>query len=153
LNSFKIQITVRSLSYSALSPEQSLLSDQAKDVAHRAYAPYSHFRVGTAVALINGTIVTGSNQENAAYPSGMCAERVALYAVGAQYSGVTIKALAIFSLNNSATDHIISPCGACRQVMLQSERRQLSPIEIMLCGPDSVLILDSAECLLPLPFP
>jgi cytidine deaminase len=152
MESYKIEITVQTMHISELSAEQRQWFDLAKEAACGAYAPYSHFRVGAAVALRNGVVMTGSNQENAAYPSGMCAERVALFSAGAQYPDVTIRALTVFAFTNDPPENIISPCGACRQVLFQSECRQLSPIEVMLCSQTGVRILSSAECLLPLPF-
>ena len=101
--------------------EKKLLND-AKAVARNAYAPYSEFQVGAAVLLENGKVVTGTNQENAAYPSGLCAERVAIFSAASQNPGVKIKALALSALSAKAVvDSPITPCGACRQVIAEYE--------------------------------
>ncbi|MEG1544376.1 MAG: cytidine deaminase [Tannerellaceae bacterium] len=128
------------------------LTAAAVEAASRAYAPYSKFNVGAAVLLGNGEIVTGNNQENAAYPSGLCAERVALFYAGSRYPDVPIVALAIAAFTAGRQVEQISPCGACRQVLLESEMRAASPITILLCGSSEVYILPSAASLLPFCF-
>ncbi|MBN2698306.1 MAG: cytidine deaminase [Bacteroidales bacterium] len=136
-----------------LSSRQQVLIMKAIEAAGRAYAPYSGFRVGAAVQLANGEIITGNNQENAAYPSGLCAERVALFYAGANYPGEKIIAIAI-----TATEHgkplemPVSPCGGCRQVMLETELRHNHPVEVILHGAKKTRVLKSAADLLPLPF-
>lgn len=146
-------ISFEQLSYSELEAGDRLLVDQAKQMTQSAYAPYSHFLVGAALLMSNGEIVCGSNQENAASPSGLCAERTALFAAGAQYSGhsITAMALAAFTLDRF-TRCPVTPCGACRQVMLESEQRQQSPIRLILYGEDAVYIFNSVSQLLPLHF-
>ena len=102
---------------------------------HDAYAPYSKFTVGCALLLENGQVVTGSNQENAAYPSGLCAERVAIFAAGANFPGVRIIKMAITaSPVNDSLDKPVPPCGACRQSIAEYESRQQNPIEIFFMG-------------------
>ena len=109
---------------------QSLMQ-QAIEIRKKAYAPYSHFRVGAAIALDNGKIVLGSNQENAAYPSGLCAERVAIYQAGAIYPDAKIVAIAISAASDSnPTLTPIPPCGSCRQSIAEYEFKQDAPIEI-----------------------
>jgi cytidine deaminase len=107
----------------------------ALDASFKAYAPYSHFYVGAAVLLEDGTIVLGNNQENAAYPSGLCAERTALFAAGANYPGKRVMKLAIAARSNDYTvDSPIYPCGACRQVMSEFEQISKHPMEIFMMG-------------------
>ena len=139
--------------YSELNDVQKKLVDQAKDACKRAYAPYSQFNVGAAAMLDNGTIVTGSNQENAAYPSGICAERTTLFYAGAQYPDNAVTKLAIAAYKGDAyTKTPTAPCGACRQVILETEHRYGTPIEIILYGEEKTYIITSIESLLPLCF-
>lgn len=120
--------------------DQSLLL-KAKALLKNAYAPYSKFRVSAAALLENGEIVIGTNQENIAYPSGLCAERVALFSVGANYPNERIETLAITAEGELvANDAMISPCGACRQVIFESERRQNAPIRILILGMDGKVV-------------
>lgn len=131
--------------------EQSLMRAAVK-ATQQAYAPYSKFHVGAAALLADGTIVTGSNQENAAYPSGLCAERVALFHAGHQYPDVPVVALAIAAATGGRQVESISPCGACRQVLLETEQRYGRPMKVLLCGISEVLVAPSAASLLPLCF-
>ena len=118
------------------------------------YAPYSHFHVGAAALLENDVIVTGTNQENVAYPSGLCAERTALFYANSQYPDVPVKALAIVGISevNGMNHTPLSPCGACRQVMLETENRFATPMRVLLCGKEEVYIVESAKDLLPFAF-
>jgi cytidine deaminase len=133
--------------------EQELLK-KAKEASKSAYAPYSNFYVGAALLLENGVVVTGNNQENVAYPSGLCAERVAIYAAGAQYPNVAIKTIAITC--NSKKFHVnepLSPCGACRQAMSEYEMRHKNKIRTILAGETGkILVMDSIADLLPFMF-
>lgn len=139
--------------YSELNDLQKKLVDEAKDACKRAYAPYSQFNVGAAAMLDNGTIVTGSNQENAAYPSGICAERTTLFYAGAQYPNNAVTKLAIAAYKGDTyTKTPTAPCGACRQVILETEHRYGTPIEIILYGEEKTYIITSIESLLPLCF-
>lgn len=114
--------------------EQQLLKE-AVEAKNKAYAPYSQFKVGAALQLANGQIMHGNNQENMAYPSGLCAERVAFFAAGAQYPGMGINKVAITAASeNFPSDHPIAPCGACRQAMLEYEMNQKSPITLIMRG-------------------
>ncbi|MFN0032308.1 MAG: cytidine deaminase [Flavobacteriales bacterium] len=114
--------------------EQQLLED-ATAAMGKAYAPYSRFKVGAALLMENGMTITGNNQENMAYPSGLCAERVAFFAAGSQYPGMAIHKVAITAgSENFASDHPIAPCGACRQAMLEFEVNQQSPITVIMRG-------------------
>ncbi len=113
---------------------QSLM-DQAIEIRKKAYAPYSKFRVGAAILLDNGKIILGSNQENAAYPSGLCAERVAIFYVGSNYPEAKITAMAISAASDSnKTKAPIPPCGSCRQAIAEYEIKQETPIEIYFMG-------------------
>lgn len=134
------------------STKQQLI-DRTKEALSGAFAPYSNFRVSSAALLDDGTIVIGSNQENAAYPSGLCAERVALFAVGAQHPGKKVKTLAVYAPDFAKPSEVPMPCGACRQVMNQTEQNQKEDIELLLLtGQDEVYIAQSTEDLLPFPF-
>ena len=131
---------------------QALLKS-AHQAADKAYAPYSHFQVGSAVQLSNGEVVQGCNQENMAYPSGMCGERVAVFAAGAQHPGVTMESVAIVSPSHNAIAEAFMPCGGCRQVLLEAERRQGTPIQIILQVRDEVVTMSaSAANLMPFAF-
>lgn len=132
---------------------QSLVK-QAIEIRKKAYAPYSHFRVGAAIALDNGKIVLGSNQENAAYPSGLCAERVAIYQAGAIYPDAKIVTIAISAASDSnPTLTPIPPCGSCRQSIAEYEFKQDAPIEIYFMGETGeVYKSNSINNLLPLSF-
>jgi cytidine deaminase len=140
---------------SAALPEHDLmLLAQASEAADKANAPYSGFCVGAAVLLENGHIITGNNQENPAYPSGLCAERVALFYASAQYPGVAVKAIAITARSHHGIiDRPIPPCGACRQVMADSENRSASEMRVIMRGHTGpVMICNSMSMLLPLSF-
>ncbi|CAG0971189.1 MAG: cytidine deaminase [Bacteroidetes bacterium] len=126
----------------------------AKNAAENAYAPYSKFKVGCAVLLDNGSIITGNNQENMAYPSGLCAERVALFSAIALHPDKKIISLAVVSASKELNKNdVFSPCGACRQVMLEYEQKQNSPIIVLMQQADKKIIkFHSASILLPFSF-
>lgn len=142
------------VNHGGLSNDDVMLIAKAKEVLQQAYAPYSGFHVATAILLDNGVIVTGTNQENAAYPSGMCAERVALYALASQYPQSSITKLVVVASRPTQVE--LTPatcCGACRQVMLEFEHRQGNPYPvIMYYGHDQWVVAKSAEALLPYSF-
>jgi cytidine deaminase len=118
-----------------LPVEVSLLMDKAVEARDKAYAPYSNFNVGAAILLDNGEIITGSNQENASYPSGLCAERTAIYYAGSQYPKAKIIRMAISATSKTKpTNSPIPPCGACRQAIAEYEVKQENPIEIYFMG-------------------
>jgi cytidine deaminase len=126
---------------------------KARKAAADGYAPYSGFRVGAAVLLGNGKIFTGNNQENAAYPSGLCAERIALFYAAAQFPGVPIIAIAVSTINRTATpSEIAKPCGACRQVMAEYEDLAENPMRIILDSADKIYVLSGMDSLLPFRF-
>jgi len=129
------------------------LMQSAEQAAVNAYAPYSGFRVGAAILLENGHIITGSNQENAAYPSGLCAERVALFAAASHNPDKKILKISLAAKNKRGETTPITPCGSCRQVMLEYEYKQNQPIKVFLPGPnDTIIQFNSADALLPLGF-
>ena len=140
--------------YKELPEDIARLMDEAIAARKRAYAPYSNFQVGAAIALENGNVVTGNNQENASYPSGLCAERTAIYYAGSKFPGVKIKTMALSAgLNDGSTSIPIPPCGACRQAILEYEVKQQQPIEIYFMGlSGKVAKSHSLENLLPLAF-
>jgi len=149
----KIESVVHIYEMAELNEEDRILVEAAKKATDGSYAPYSKFNVGAAVRLQDGTIVVGANQENAAYPSGLCAERTALFAAGAQYPDKPVVALAIAARKNRRfIPEPVSPCGACRQVISGVEDRFGIPIRILLYGTDGVLVSEGITPLLPLRF-
>lgn len=148
-----IQAVIKVYQYNELSEEDRKLIDMAKEATKRSYAPYSKFSVGAAALLANGEIVTGTNQENAAYPSGLCAERTTLFYANSQYPDQAVKTLAIAArTENDFLDSPIPPCGACRQVILETEKRYNQPIRILLYGKENIYLIGGIEDLLPLSF-
>ena len=148
-----LQTTVKVYSYEELEPTLAQLVDIAKQKTQDAYCPYSHFHVGAAVLLADGQIVTGANQENAAYPSGLCAERTTLFSANANNPNVPVEALAVACYTNGHfTDDPASPCGACRQVMLETEHRFGVPMKIVLYGERECYVFEKAKDLLPMCF-
>lgn len=142
-----------SLSYDELDATDRQLIDAAKEAAKGAYAPYSHFHVGAAIRLDNGSIVVGANQENVAFSSGTCAERSACFQAGAIYPNVPFVAIAIAAFTNGEFQRLpISPCGACRQALLEYEVLHKKPIRLLLYGEREIYILPSVASLLPLCF-
>ncbi|WP_018629527.1 cytidine deaminase [Niabella aurantiaca] len=139
---------------SALAAEDAALLQQARKTTRRAYAPYSRFSVACAAKLANGRTVVGSNQENASYPVGICAERALLATVGTQYSDEPILTLAVaYHSHTGNSNRPISPCGMCRQALSEYEKRTGSPIRLLLSGMEGpVYIIDTIKDLLPLAF-
>lgn len=137
-----------------LTKKDAELLLEAQKILKNAYAPYSNFSVGAAVLLENGKIVTGNNQENAAYPSGLCAERVAIFYAGAQYPNVDVKTIAItVKSKNVVIKEPLSPCGGCRQVIAEYENKSGKAIRIIMSGEKGqIYIAKSIESLLPLMF-
>jgi cytidine deaminase len=137
-----------------LNNEDALLLRKAREITHNAYAPYSHFSVGAVARLNNGAFINGTNQENASFPAGICAERVLLSSVSSQYLSNAIEAIAISYYNqNVASDKPVSPCGICRQTLLEYEERQEQPIRLILGGMEGeVYVIPRASLLLPLSF-
>ena len=148
-----IETSVEIYSYEELEVSKKQLIDKAKEQVLKAYAPYSKFHVGAAVELENGEIFAGSNQENSAYPSGLCAERVAMFFANAQFPGVAVKTLAIAAYTNGKfLEEPITPCGSCRQVLLETEQRFENDITILLYGSNHIFQLYNVKQLLPLCF-
>ena len=154
MKTFEVKATVEELRYDELTEQQKVLTDLAREATRRSYAPYSHFCVGAAIRLSNGEIITGANQENAAYPSGTCAERSACYYAGATYPDAKFEAIAIAARGTDGefVAEPCSPCGACRQALLQYELLAGKGIEVLLCGRDRIYRLDSIRSLLPFAF-
>ena len=140
--------------FQALSPSDQSLVSSAFSAMEKAYAPYSQFKVGASVLLSSGEVIQGSNQENIAFPSGLCAERVALNYVGANFPGDTIDTVVVVAQGALMPEaHLLSPCGGCRQVMLESENRQNSPIRVILVNQDNrTMVINSVKDLLPFGF-
>ena len=148
-----LQTTVKLYSYEELDSQLAQLVDMAKAKTQDAYCPYSQFHVGAAVLLADGQIITGANQENAAYPSGLCAERVALFAANANHPQTPVVALALACYTNGHfTTEVASPCGSCRQVMLETEKRFATPMKVILYCENGCYVFEDAKSLLPLCF-
>ncbi len=137
-----------------LSKDEQNLMGKAITARNNAYAPYSKFQVGAAILLDNNIIITGNNQENAAYPSGMCAERVAIWSAGAQYPNMIVKKIAITAASSEIeVKNPVGPCGACRQALYEYEFNQKEPIEIIFMGEIGKIIkVTSLASLLPFSF-
>jgi len=153
MNTKIIETKVTVSSFEELDPSNQNLINKAKEEVSKAYAPYSGFQVGAAVELENGLIFTGNNQENSAYPSGLCAERVAMFYANSQYPDVAVKSIAIAAYTNGQfLEYPVTPCGSCRQVLLETEMRYDKPINILLYGIKEVFLIDNVRQLLPLCF-
>ncbi|MDE5676902.1 MAG: cytidine deaminase [Phocaeicola sp.] len=153
MKQIKLEINIDVRHYDELTEEDRKLTDAAREATNRSYAPYSHFSVGAAALLENGIVISGSNQENAAYPSGLCAERTTLFYANSQYPDQAVKTLAIAArTEEDFLDTPIPPCGACRQVLLETEKRFGKPIRILLYGKKNIYILKGIGKLLPLSF-
>lgn len=153
-----LNIQIEECSYEELSAEERRLVDEAKKMTYNSYAPYSHFHVGAAIEMAGGQIVRGANQENAAYSAGTCAERSACFYAGAVYPGVGMKRIAVAARNVAGLGDDapfqrdpISPCGVCRQALLEYEAKY-GDIEVLLYGADRIYRLPSVKSLLPLCF-
>ena len=167
MKELKQQVIIRKYLFGELTDSDKRLIEAAKEATKRSYAPYSHFNVGAAAMLDDGTIVTGSNQENAAYPSGLCAERttlfhagseypdkaVTLFHAGSEYPDKAVTTLAIAASNSEGfTEQPVTPCGACRQVMLEAEQRHHRPIRMLMYGTACIYETRGTKDLLPLSF-
>lgn len=140
-------------SLSELSAEDRQLAESAIDAMKGSYAPYSHFNVGAAVRLSNGVIVQGANQENAAFPSGLCAERTAMFAAGANYPDKDMLSIAIAGgVMGRLAKSPATPCGACRQVMAQYQTKGGKPMSVIMVGDGIIWKFDSVDGILPLIF-
>lgn len=154
MRNFEITTQIKAVGYDELSAVDRHMVDTALAAYERSYAPYSHFCVGAAILLDNGEIVSGANQENAAYPSGTCAERSACYYAGASYPGVPFRKIAIAAKGTDGKEvpDPVAPCGACRQALLEYEKLAGADVEVILVGANEIFILPSVRSLLPLSF-
>jgi cytidine deaminase len=152
----KRELSISYLEYKGtdeLSEADRTLVEEAKTAAAGAYAPYSHFMVGAAIKLNDGTIVRGANVENAAFPSGSCAEKTALSYTVANYHDKKAMAIAIVAFaEGELTGDPVPPCGNCRQMLIEEEQRLGSPIRVILAGKTDVIVLDNCQSLMPLSF-
>lgn len=153
MKEFTISTQIRFFATDELSAEDRQLLEEARQMTRTSYSPYSHFQVGAALRLADGQIFRGSNQENAAFPTGLCAERTAFFAAQANAPEVAPVAIAIAAFTNGAfTDKPVSPCGSCRQALLEAETRYHQPIRVLLYGTEGVYVIESMKSLLPLDF-
>ena len=153
MKTFEITAKITVYDNNDLNNEEKKLVEAAKNATNRAYAPYSEFNVGCAVLLENGEIISGNNQENAAYPSGLCAERVTVMYANALYPDVPIKAMSIAVQRDGVfSEQPITPCGACRQVLLETENRFRKPIKMYFFGESGIYVLNGIKDILPLSF-
>ena len=135
------------------SAEEQELIKKCKEAVKYSYAPYSKFNVGAAVLLANGEIISGSNQENVAYPSGLCAERVAIFYANSKFPDIPVKSIAITAFTrNKYIENPVPPCGACRQVIIETETRFKTAIKIILVSRNKITVIEDAKILLPLNF-
>ncbi len=150
----EIRIVVQEFENIDELPEPDLnLVLEARRITAQAYAPYSGFCVGAAILLDNGKIITGNNQENSAYPSGLCAERVTMFYANANYPDSAVKTIAISAQKDGVlVEEPVKPCGGCRQALAEAEVRFEKPIRIILDGNEKILVLTGVESLLPLSF-
>lgn len=146
--------TIQVAEFSELTKTEQDLIEKAKESTYNSYAPYSHFHVGAAILLKNGIVIPGCNQENAAFPAGLCAERSAIFAAGAQYPDQPILMLAIAVRNTKGefAEEPASPCGSCRQVIIETETRFKTPVRILLYGTKHTYVMDGIKHLMPLSF-
>ncbi len=151
---FSITIKGTSVQKQELSSSDHNLLLKAEQAASDAYAPYSQFNVGAALSLANGETVIGNNQENVSFPSGLCAERVAIFAASSKYPGVAINTMAItVKTNRFNFVDPPTPCGGCRQVIMEYQQKQNKPIRLILMGMgDTVWIFEDASAMLPFAF-
>ena len=153
----KLNLTITLETYNndtELSLQENKLLNEARKATYKSYAPYSNFHVGAAILLDDDTIVIANNQENAAFPSGSCAEQSAIFWVGANYPERTIKSIAVIARPGKGdVFRGVSPCGACRQAMLEYEVRQKEPIRFIMLGANNqILVTESIGDLLPIKF-
>ncbi|MBO4802455.1 MAG: cytidine deaminase [Bacteroidaceae bacterium] len=153
MKEFNICTKVQFFAPEELAEEDFKLVEMAKAMTAHSYSPYSHFAVGAALRLADGQIFPGSNQENASFPVGLCAERTAFFAAQASAPEVPPVAIAIAAFTDGAfTAKPVSPCGMCRQALLEAETRYGQPIRVLLYGAEGVYAIDSMKALLPLDF-
>lgn len=149
-----LNVPLKIVAYEELSDKQKDLVNQSREATFRSYTPYSHFKVGAAIALSNGEVIVGSNQENAAFPSGTCAERSACYYAHARYPEAKFETIAISArgTDDEFVENPAAPCGACRQALLEYETLAGHDVQVILAGKKDIYILPSVKSLLPLAF-
>lgn len=154
MEQIQVEASIYIAQQAELTAEEQKLVAMAIEYSERAYAPYSHFSVGAAIKLANGMTMGGCNQENAAFPDGLCAERTVLFAAGAQYPDQPVVMLAIAARDKDGmlTRQPISPCGSCRQVLIETEKRFNTKVRILLYGKDFIYVVDGINSLMPLSF-
>ena len=154
MKDIQIKINIRLLNENELTDAEKDLVEKAKQATYRSYAPYSNFSVGASLMLDNGKTITGSNQENCAYPSGLCAERTTMFYANSRFPDQKIVYLAIAARDTTGefTKMPISPCGACRQVFTEVYHRPKAPFKILLYGTDGTYIIESPLDLMPISF-
>lgn len=154
METINLTIAIEKRQMGELNDADRELVEKAIKATDNSYSPYSNFRVGACIRLSDGSTVIGANQENAAYPVGLCAERTAIFAAQAQHPELAVTSIAIAARNTTGqlTDKPISPCGSCRQVMIEIEDRYKQDIRVLLYGSDGTFILKTAKDLLPLCF-
>lgn len=154
MREIEINTVVKEYGYDELPAELRSLVERAKANTYKAYAPYSHFSVGAAILLSNGVVVDGSNQENAAYPSGTCAERSACFYAHAQYPDAAFEVIAVAARDTHGhfTPDATAPCGACRQALLEYETLAGHPVKVLLASEHKVYEFESVASLLPFCF-
>ena len=154
MRNLELKTTITECQSEELGEQERHLVELAKEATNRSYAPFSHFHVGAALLLANGVEITGCNQENAAFSAGICAERAAIFAAGTQYPDVPVTTLAIAARASSGewTDEPISPCGTCRQVIIETETRFARPVRLLLYGRSKIYAVDGIRQLMPLSF-
>lgn len=150
----ELKTSIRECQFEELSQAEQHLIEQAIEATNRSYAPYSKFSVGACLLLNNGVEVIGCNQENAAYPVGLCAERSAIFAAGAQYPDVPVRMIAIAARTpeGELQKEPVSPCGSCRQVLIETETRFSQEVRILLYGRNRIYVIDGIKQLMPLSF-
>ncbi len=150
------EIKIKYLEYGSIeemNPEDRELAAEALKAMSGAYAPYSHFHVGAAVRMSNGQIVRGANQENAAFPSGLCAERTAMFSASARYPDKDMQSIAIAGgVMGRLAREPVTPCGACRQVMAQYQAKSGKPMSVIMMSADKIWKFDKVDDILPLIF-
>lgn len=154
MKELELKSTIHTAQMDELSDVEQQIVRLSIEATDRSYAPYSHFHVGAAILLKNGVTLMGCNQENAAFPAGTCAERAAIFAAGVQYPDQPVMMLAIAAKNaqGQLTDEPVSPCGVCRQVIIETETRFQQPMRILLYGQKQIYVIDGIKQLMPLSF-
>lgn len=154
MKEFELKSKIIECQLEDLNDNEHKLIEMAIEATGRSYACYSHFHVGAAIELANGELIIGCNQENAAFPAGLCAERTAIFAAGANYPDVPVVCLAIAArgTDGELTTSPVSPCGICRQVIIETETRFKHPVRILLYGKEKIFVINGIRQLMPLSF-